>query len=162
MTSENFRGVDLPNQSQMIILAVLLFFIPPLPIFLLTAPKYTILTKEFLVSVLLTLFGHVPGVLFSLYYVLIEFPRINADAYERAEGYIRLGDDEESQLVSNEEERPDPSRLGISQVQPPSNLDSHSNAGNTGEPPRYEDIVAPHEQQHPGDTKNGGDNKVQH
>ena len=51
------------------ILALMALILPPLPLFLMTAPHYTLFTKEIFISVLLTLLGHVPGIIFSLYLI---------------------------------------------------------------------------------------------
>lgn len=83
---------DLESQSpadrsrSQLVLAIMALFFPPLPVFLLTGPNYTILTKEVLISILLTIFGHLPGFIFSLYIIYKKDTRID--------GYTALEDDD--------------------------------------------------------------------
>ncbi|KAI3402422.2 hypothetical protein KGF56_004830 [Candida oxycetoniae] len=73
-----------PSPQEQFILIITALVLPPLAIFL--AKKYSVTNKEFLISLVLTLFGHVPGSIFSVYYlVCIDFP-----------SYTRLPDAEET------------------------------------------------------------------
>ena len=83
---------NVPNYAQNILLIVLSFIIPPVPIIMLS--DNSIFTKECLISVILTLLGHIPGVLFSLYYILIEYPK-RATRHSGRDGYIRIEDEDE-------------------------------------------------------------------
>ncbi|EGW33643.1 uncharacterized protein SPAPADRAFT_50498 [Spathaspora passalidarum NRRL Y-27907] len=164
-----------PQQEQFILIIAALV-LPPLAIFL--AKKYSIWNKEFLVSVLLTMFGHIPGAIFTLYYLwYIEFPQ------SRQGGYNRLPDDDESRLGQQQEgfyedhDHHQESRVGaqeegfyepeqLKQPQP----QQQGNAGSSssrpqndalaGDLPAYEDIVQP--LQAPAvDVKGSSDNKIQ-
>lgn len=160
MVSASYQNGHVPNFTQQVILAILGFILPPLPIFLLTSPNYTIFTKEFLVSVILTLLGHVPGVLFSLYFIFIEYARAHEGAGGPRDGYIRINEnDEESQLrVNNAGDNAHGNhQLGIANVQPP----QHQAKTSEPEPPKYEDI-APSNNTATNDSKSHGDNKVQY
>lgn len=154
-----FIDSDKPNTIQRVLLVAMGVFIPPLPIYLLTEPNFTILTTEFWISVVLTLLGHVPGVLFAVYFVLIGFDKVS----EAREGYIVIGDEDD--LEANPVGQPDLAQqpavaepphqdLSISKVEPP------QTTSNEPEPPRYEDIVG-HDQPQQSDSKQSGDHKVQ-
>ena len=55
--------------------------------------KYSIWNKEFWISVVLTLIGHIPGAIFAVYYLLyVQYPQ------QGVEGYTQLPDDVEQQL----------------------------------------------------------------
>lgn len=154
-----------PNSCQKILLVAMGLFVPPLPVFLLTEPNFSIWTMEFWITVVLTILGHVPGVLFAIYFVLIGFDKAKAGR----EGYIVI--DEERDLEANPQpesvpefvpesapEDPVPAsqpELAISKVEAPEPTES-----NEPEPPRYEDIVSP-DQHYQSDSKQSGDNKVQ-
>lgn len=147
-----------PNFSQKILLVIMGLFIPPLPVFLLTGPNYTILTKEFFVTVLLTFLGHIPGVLFAIYYVLVEYPKTLHDP-----SYTRI--DEESRPRARVS--PTPANGGYTdepnneiEVQAPAAGSSTSGPEVEAPPPDYEEIVDP--KQREIDSKRVGDNKVQH
>lgn len=97
------------NGAQTLILIILCFVFPPLPVFLLK--ENSLYSRELLLSILLTILGHVPGVLFSIYYVVVEYPRKNG-FYCCSQGYIRIEDHEnedpesrpmESESTHNEE-----------------------------------------------------------
>ncbi|RLV93620.1 hypothetical protein JA1_002357 [Spathaspora sp. JA1] len=151
-------------QQEHFILIIAALVLPPLAIFL--VKKYSIWNKEFLVSVLLTMFGHVPGAVFTLYYLLcVEFPQ------SRDQGYNRLPDDEESRggfaqegtYQEQEQEQPQQSEqeTGIyvrtsSSTSPP----DESQPLQEGDLPAYEDIVQPL-QTRVGDVKGSSDNKIQ-
>lgn len=121
------------NTTQKIILVVLAFVLPPLPVLLLTAPNYTF-TLEFFVLVVLTLLGHVPGVLYTVWFLLFEL--------KHPEGYIRI-----------DEEAPQPRPLGITRASEQAGEQAHASQA---EPPKYDDVVPF------GDVKAPGDHKVQH
>lgn len=148
---------NVPNYAQNILLIVLSFIIPPVPIIILS--DNSIFTKECLISVILTLLGHVPGVLFSLYYILIEYPK-RANRRLGRNGYIRIEDEDEirpvhasesNQLAQDQQESQRtllniPQNDGSESLHPP--------------PPNYEDIVNASDGHR--DSKLAGDNKVQH
>lgn len=75
-----------PSPPEQFVLVLAAIFLPPLATFL---AQRTIFTKEFLVTVVLTLFGHIPGSVFAIYFLFcIDFPS------RGVEGYTRIGDDE--------------------------------------------------------------------
>ena len=153
-----------PSDFQKLVLVVMGLLLPPLPVFLLLGN--TIFTMEFLVSVLLTLLGHLPGVLFAVYFVLVKFPRTS-----RNEGYIRIDDDENQLGVDSEtghDSRIDVENQGPTQPRQHFGIDDaehgkigHPDAKDSGDvqaPPDYEDIIGSSNIAPFTDTK---DNKVQ-
>ncbi|KAI5951716.1 hypothetical protein KGF54_004791 [Candida jiufengensis] len=81
-----------PSNQEQFVLVLLAIFLPPLAI---CFAKRSIFNKEFLVGLLLTIFGHLPGLIFSLYYLLcIYFPERRGEV----DGYTTLRDDEEHRL----------------------------------------------------------------
>ncbi|CAI5756330.1 unnamed protein product [Candida verbasci] len=109
------------SKGEQFILIVTAIILPPLSIFF--AKRYSLVNKEFWISVILTLIGHLPGVIFVLYYLLyIEFPK-------NRESYIRLND-EETGLTEEGEEAEEP------QPPPESILAQHEQ-----DLPTYEEIV---------------------
>lgn len=148
MPSQQPETVHFPNASQRFILCVAAIVLPPLPVFLLSAPHYTVFTKDFLICLLLTCFGHFPGAIFALHFVLVLFPSRYRHSHS---DYVSLPTDDEASEHPNESER---SRLGISRVSPP----EQQQAPVLG-PPKYEDIVT--DLKAASDAK-ATDNKVQH
>ncbi|CAH2354396.1 hypothetical protein CLIB1423_16S01750 [[Candida] railenensis] len=71
-------------------LAIMAFILPPLPLFLLTGPNYTIFTKEIFISLLLTIFGHIPGIIFSLYVIFYDSDPFASDG---PLGYTSIDDE---------------------------------------------------------------------
>ncbi|EGV60767.1 hypothetical protein CANTEDRAFT_128376 [Yamadazyma tenuis ATCC 10573] len=133
------------------LLCLLAFFLPPAPVFML---QKTIFTKEFLVSVLLTLMAHFPGLLFSLYFIIIEYPRtgyVSADT-ENQRHHHHDGDDNQPSSHAAA------SYSDFSPV-PAGGAEGSSNAP----PPTYDEVVpVEHQLQHgEADSKRSGDNKVQ-
>lgn len=148
MPSQQTEDEEFPNRGQRFILCIAAIALPPLPVFLLSGPNYTVFTKEFLITLLLTVFGHLPGAIFALYFIFVVHP----SRYRRANSdYISLPRDEESRVHHDEDER---SPLGISRVSQP---DEHHESLLV--PPKYEDIVT--EPPAVSDSKSS-DNKVQH
>lgn len=148
---------NVPNYAQNILLIVLSFIIPPVPIIMLS--DNSIFTKECLISVILTLLGHIPGVLFSLYYILIEYPK-RATRHSGRDGYIRIEDEDEirpihatdSNQFAQDQQETQGSLLNVPQ-------DNESESLHPP-PPNYEDIVGASDRQR--DSKLAGDNKVQY
>lgn len=142
--------------TEYILLILIGFFVPPVPIFLLDK---TIFSKEFLVSVLLTLLGHLPGVLFSIYYIVIEFPRRH-----RQRGYRNLDEENRNQPEhhESEEQQSQPSVYVGEQTQGSYNdIPEPVAGGSDAPPPNYSDVVtAEQQQQKLVDTKSA-DNKIQ-
>lgn len=150
-----YEEETVPNYAQNVLLIILSLILPPLPIIMLS--NNSIFTKECLISVILTLLGHIPGVFFSLYYILIEYPKRFTRQSGR-DGYIRIEDEDEirptqvshSDQFSQDHQETQGSLLNISpdnesgSLRPP--------------PPNYEDIVGSNGQR---DSKLTSDNKVQ-
>ena len=151
---------NVPNYAQNILLIVLSFIIPPVPIIMLS--DNSIFTKECLISVILTLLGHIPGVLFSLYYILIEYPK-RATRRSGRDGYIRIEDEDETRPIhatdSNQFAQDQQETQG-SLLNVPQNNESESLHPPPPPPPNYEDIVGASDSQR--DSKLAGDNKVQY
>lgn len=80
--SAPFLTADLPNRTQRVLLVALAFFLPPLPIYILTGPHHTFATKEFLISVLLFLVFP-PG---SLVYTILFITQILPTARRHNDG----------------------------------------------------------------------------
>lgn len=133
---------------QNLLLIGLAVVFPPVPVFLLD--NYRVLTRPMLITVLLTLCGHVPGVIFAIYYVL------DHESFKRRLGYSRLDDEQavpnETTTAHNHVDHPPLAPVGhyTDEV-------SHINGGD--EPPSYQDIGEG--SSHGGDAKAHGDNKVQ-
>ena len=146
---------NVPNYAQTILLIVLSFIIPPVPIIMLS--NNSIFTKECLISVILTLLGHIPGVAFSLYYVLIEYPKRITRRSGR-DGYIRIGDDDEIRPTLVVDSNP----YAQEQERQGSLLDIPQNESESlhPPPPDYEEIAGGSNGQK--DSKLAGDNKVQY
>ncbi|WEJ93959.1 hypothetical protein PSN45_001436 [Yamadazyma tenuis] len=145
------------------LLCLLAFFLPPAPVFML---QKTIFTKEFLVSVLLTLMAHFPGLLFSLYFIIIEYPRtgyVSADT-ENQRHHHHDGDDNQPSshaAASYSDFVPAVGDYGSNSESPvpAGGAEGSSNAP----PPTYDEVVpVEHQLQHgEADSKRSGDNKVQ-
>lgn len=130
---------------QQVILCILGVLVPPAPVFIV---QRTVFTKEFLVCLILTVLAHLPGVLFAIYFVLVEY---------KGPEYVPV--DEEAAPRST---RPTPivggNRVSYTDEPPtestePSGLTEPVEGGSEA-PPSYDDVVPV-----PVDTK---DNKVQH
>ncbi|KAG7664697.1 uncharacterized protein J8A68_001794 [[Candida] subhashii] len=154
-----------PSTEQVHFLLIIIgIVLPPLAIFLVKGNS--IWNKEFWVSLLLTTFGHIPGAIFALYYMIcIEFVKRRGDDEG---GYHRLPDDEESQLraeaTATDQDGPTATNAKLpvpGGVPPPAAEGSSSNTEAGGDLPAYEDIVGL-SQPPLSDTKANGDNKVQH
>lgn len=75
-----------PSPPEQFVLVLAAIFLPPLAIIL---AQRTVFTKEFLVTVVLTFFGHIPGSVFVIYFLFyIDFPS------RGVEGYTRISDNE--------------------------------------------------------------------
>lgn len=149
--SPAFRQAAPPNETQKLLLVLLAVFLAPLPIYLLTGPKYTIRTKEFLISFLLMLLVPFGGFLYSLYFICVGLPH----ALAHGEGYVRLNNDLESSAILPENDAPAPQ----APAKPTSAEPEHYNAPL----PSYEEVEGSSNgasSQFPVDVK--GDNKVQH
>ncbi|OBA19283.1 hypothetical protein METBIDRAFT_221150 [Metschnikowia bicuspidata var. bicuspidata NRRL YB-4993] len=88
--SPEFLESDLPSSIQRVLLVLLALFVPPLPIYLLSGPNYSLNTKEFIICCLLTIFFFVIGVFYSVIFVLLIFPTARVEAGR--DGYLRVGD----------------------------------------------------------------------
>ena len=92
-----------------------------------------------LITVLLTIFGHIPGIIFAIYYI-VEYGKLNTSRT----GYVRLDEEERVPQTSNHVDHP-----------PVSPIASSSNQLLTPEnPPNYQDVV-------PSSDSKLSDNKVQ-
>lgn len=152
MISPVFLEANVPSTVQNVFLVLLAILVPPLPIYLLTGPNYTVKTKEFLICLIITLCFTLFAVFYALYFVLILFPNAN----EAREGYIRI--DEESPLEPEPvqaQEGPEPSTkasvTGSPEPLQEAGLPSYeeSEGSSTGEP-------------RPDNMNKFGDHKVQH
>ncbi|KAK6197046.1 uncharacterized protein RJT21DRAFT_58859 [Scheffersomyces amazonensis] len=164
MSEDNRNNTNPNSHAERFLLILLAIVLPPLPIFIIK--KYSIWNKEFLVSVLLTIFGHVPGAVFSIYYILVEFPRSSLQTGE----YVRLPDDEERNITeSTTNANPtanDPAAPSFGEASfPPDNDAEHhyeANEGSSIPPPSYDDVASASTSSYPVDSKQNLDNKVQH
>lgn len=149
-TSPAFRQAALPNETQKLLLVLLAIFVPPLPIYLLTAPRYTIRTKEFLISVLFTLLMPFGGFLYAIYFICIKLP----EALSEGPGHIRIGDD----LEAGED------CLECADGQAEAAPQPKTNTAPSDGLPTYEEAEGSSDgaTRAPIDTKFTGDNKVQH
>lgn len=147
--SPAFRQSTPPNETQKLLLLVLAVFVAPLPFYLLTGPKYTVRTKEFFLSLLLTLLVPFGGFLYAVYFICVALPL----AVAGEQGYVRISDDLESGEVCGECE-------GLSETQ--SSAPAAKNASDSL--PSYEEVEGSSNgaTRAPVDTKFTGDNKVQH
>ncbi|KAI5964633.1 uncharacterized protein KGF55_001702 [Candida pseudojiufengensis] len=181
------QAVTTPSNQEQFVLVLLAIFIPPLAI---CFAKRSIFNKEFLVGLLLTLLGHLPGLIFSLYYLLcVYFPERRGEV----DGYTTIRDDEEHRLGGNDHDRnvggdrhhnhhhrQEAEQVqGIVHNQTSSNKqakqkpyrdnvpvgdhdDSNAPLLNAGDLPAYDDIVdSKSKKHHHQDGKSGGDNKIQ-
>ncbi|KAK6454745.1 uncharacterized protein RJT20DRAFT_137088 [Scheffersomyces xylosifermentans] len=148
------------------------FVLPPLPIFLLQ--DYSIFTKEFLVAVILTVLGHIPGTIYAVFFILVEYPRYIANTRNEA-GYRRVPDDEEALLnaeesTSHEDDPPSGAipvfGISLPQQHEQPKVDQQFQESlvdtNEGLPPSYEAIAGPSTAPVVSDSKSEADNKVQH
>lgn len=156
--SPAFLQTPLPNETQKLLLVLLAIFLAPLPIYLLTGPRYTIRTKEFFISVLLTILIPFGGFLYAVYFILIGLPQALAAA--GGEGYIRINNDLEHgephpEVVETPSEAQSPDG--------PKVTPSHTLYSDSPENlPSYEEVEgSSNGVRAPVDTKFGGDNKVQ-
>lgn len=148
--SPAFRNTTPPNETQKLLLVLLAVFLAPLPIYLLTGPKYTVRTKEFLLSFLLMILVPFGGFLYSVYFICVGLP----NALAHGEGYVRLNNDLESSAILSEESAPTPQPT----PQPAAKLSSEPDASL----PSYEEVEGSSNGavRAPVDVK--GDHKVQH
>lgn len=163
----DYNEDPVPSFAQRILLILLAFILPPLPIIMLS--NNNVFTKECLISIILTLLGHVPGVLFSLYYILIEYPKRLSRLYGRG-GYIRIeerGDENDERAPSLGNGGQPLQQTNGSQEILESLLEPLANSKNgssndevdQSQPPNYEDVVGSSDGHR--DSKLSGDNKVQ-
>lgn len=127
-----------------LLLLIMAIVLPPLPVFLINK---TVFTKEFLVSVLLTILGHIPGLLFSFYYILIEHPKQTVRLDEEAA--LDHGHDHDNFTPRNQQS-------GYTDVEPQSPTQDPIESpivGSSDAPPTYNEVNSK-----PVDVK---DNKVQ-
>ncbi|ODV80442.1 uncharacterized protein CANTADRAFT_29841, partial [Suhomyces tanzawaensis NRRL Y-17324] len=150
------------NDAQRVLLVIMAFVFPPLPVFILK--EYHVFNKETLIVVLLTLLGHIPGIIFALWYSLVEFPKANG----QRDGYVRI--DEESGptgpiSVSADDDDTVGSETGkqVAATRYTDNPGSSSAQGDGDDvaPPDYEDIAGSSNLAPLADSKRGGDHKVQ-
>lgn len=131
-----------PSESsktlQNILLIGLAIVFPPIPVFLLD--NYRALTKPMLITVLLTVFGHIPGVIFAIYYI-IEHEKFHSHHHhhhhERSQ-YSRLDDEQQIPetvpAVHNHVDHPPLAPVGRY-------TDDEIDHSHHGEPPKYQDIT---------------------
>lgn len=151
--SAAFADAPLPNDTQRFLLVLLAIFVPPLPIYLMTNPRYTVRTKEFFICLLLSVLVYFGGFLYALYFICVEFPR--AHGTPNGEGYFRIRDIESEPCVQCETEAPVSSET---RTKPDVQQDSGDSL------PTYEEVEGSSDGSRapPRDVKLGGDNKVQH
>lgn len=137
----------MPSTSQKYLLVLMAILVPPLPIYLLTGPKHTMKTKEFFLSLLLTILMYLAGMLYSIYFVCVAFPE------SKNEGYFRLNDEERQPIVATAEAQ---SEGDVSSAEATATAGSSATATTEEGLPAYEELHAPA----PLDFK--GDHKVQH
>lgn len=147
----NNTPAEPPTDFQKLVLLVMGVILPPLPVFLLQGN--TIFTMEFLVSVLLTVLGHLPGVLFAVYYICVKYPQST-----REEGYIRIDDENQVGFQDTPSDEPHSRQhFGIDDVDHGKSDAKPESAGEQA-PPDYDEIVGTSNIAPLTDTK---DNKVQ-
>lgn len=129
----------IPTGGAKFVLALISFVFPPLTVLILK--DYNVVNWEFLASIILTILGHLPGALFSLWYLLYGFPE-EVHLSEGRDGYIRLPDEESAHQAISSEAAP---------IAP-------APAEGTSAPPTYAEIAAGH----PEVSDSKGDHKVQH
>lgn len=104
------------NTFQKLILVILSFVFPPVVIVLL---EQKIWCREVALAVVLQLLGHIPGTIFALFYLFLEYPRRQEirSLYQRlddAEGGVSqvVGQDDVSDIVETREiqQHPSPGR----------------------------------------------------
>lgn len=141
MISAAFAEAEMPDATQRLLLVILGLFLPPLPIFMLTGPRYTIWTKEFFIALFLTLFPFFfVGFLYTLYFVCVLFPQ--SRGIVNGEGYERIPEDLE--------------------LATPAAVDAPLIEVMEPELPSYEESEGPSAaREEPRDVKSNGDNKVQ-
>jgi uncharacterized membrane protein YqaE (UPF0057 family) len=130
------------SSFQNFLLIVLAVIFPPIPVFILD--NYCVWTKPMLITVLLTIFGHVPGIIFAIYYI-VEYGKFNTSPRT---GYVRLDEEESVPHTSNHVDHPPVSPPGSSSTSSPQHFLTPEH------PPNYQDVVPP------SDSKLS-DNKVQ-
>lgn len=104
LISRDFAHAELPNDTQRLLLVLLAILVPPLPIYMLTAPKYSVRTREFWISVLLMFTINIAAIIYLIWFVIKAFPA----AREGGEGNGYFGVvDQESQAIIDDSAAPD-------------------------------------------------------
>ncbi|SGZ53604.1 CIC11C00000005343 [Sungouiella intermedia] len=152
-----------PNETQKLLLVLLAIFLAPLPFYLLTGPNYTIRTKEFLISFLLTLLVPFGGFLYALYFICVGLPQ--ALAASGADGYIRVNGDlehGETAVAGDDAEAPAAPKDSGSKDAAPKAAPQSLYRDTPDNLPSYEEVEgSSNGARAPVDSKFGGDNKVQ-
>lgn len=152
--------------GEKILLTIMAFILPPLPVFL---QQKTIFTKEFLVCLILTFMGHLPGTLFALYYIYFvqdfreNYTRIDEESETNGVAGGRISGSDSPHVENSapvqrytDEETETP--------QPESSVEVLPVEGSSDAPPPTYDESVPKDQQLKQseiDSKSSGDNKVQ-
>lgn len=92
MISKVYLHADEQTRTQQHILCLLGIILPPVPIFILTAPKYTVRTKEFWINILLCIVFYFGAIIHTVWFVYIGFPKGRLNGYERLENDLEARD----------------------------------------------------------------------
>lgn len=157
-----------------LLLGALGFFLPPVPVFLL---QKTVFTKEFLVTVILTCLGHVPGVIFSFYFIFVEYPRKSytrlddeshpqGNRRHRARNHGHHHDDShDSHNGGNSRYTDTPTESSEAPVNPPVEVNApvaQGEGSSDAAPPTYDEAVPQDQQLKQSEVDSKRDNKIQH
>lgn len=153
--------------GEKILLTLMAFLLPPLPVFLL---QKSIFTKEFLVCVILTLLGHLPGTLFALYFLFFgqdsrqDYSRIDEESSGNGGSHVSQSEPSAPQAINSTPTQ----RYTDQEPEAPQQANASAHAtpveGSSDAPPPTYDEAVPKEQQlrqSEIDSKRSGDNKVQ-
>lgn len=99
LISKDFAHAELPNDTQRLLLVLLAILIPPLPIYMLTAPKYSVRTREFWISVLLMFVFNIAAIIYLIWFVVKAFPAAREGG--EGNGYFGVVDQEAQAIVDD-------------------------------------------------------------
>lgn len=145
--SKAYLDVEDLTYPQKHLMCIMGLILPPVPLFLMTGPRYTVRTKEFWVSILLALVFWFFAIVYTVWFIYIGFDEGRKNGYQRVDAEEAVGRFLENEPLETPEEAP----------QTPTESSSHD-APEAALPSYDESELA-----HPLDKKTPlGDHKIQH
>lgn len=136
-------------------MCILGLLLPPVPFFLMTGPKFTLRTKEFWISVLLTIFLYFGAIIYAVWFIYIGFDEGRKTDYQRLDNDLERG---ESARAGETHSATAATAAGAEPEQGRESYEAHSDAPL----PSYEESEGANLPSDGKDSKHLGDHKIQH